>query len=74
MGPVYSCPIEMLRNDRMAMTKDRLETLIVASLQHYGHIATHSESKGGEMNYSRADAKLALSIAASPAEYHFGSA
>jgi len=56
------------------MTKDRLETLIVASLQHYGHIATHSESKGGEMNYSRADAKLALSIAASPAEYHFGSA
>jgi hypothetical protein len=63
--------IQMLCNDRRAMTKDQREALILASLQHYGHIAVHPESKHGELDYSRADAKLALSLAASLAEYHF---
>lgn len=64
--------IEMLRGDRKVMTKDDREALIIASLQHYSHPAAHSESRHGELDYSRADAKLALSLAVSLAEYHSG--
>lgn len=63
---------EMLKNEGRAMTKEEREALIIASLRHYAHMAAHSESKNGALDYSRSEAKLALSVAASLAEHHFG--
>jgi hypothetical protein len=63
--------IDLLRTDRRAMTKQEREDLLVAALQHYGHLAAHSESQRGQLEYSRANAKLALSVAASLAESRF---
>ena len=54
------------------MTKEDREDLLIAALQHYGHLAAHSESQQGQLEFSRADAKLALSLAASLAEHRFG--
>lgn len=64
--------IDMLSTGRRCMTKQDREDILIAGLQHYGHIAAHSESRRGELEYSRADAKLALSLAASLAEHRFG--
>jgi hypothetical protein len=54
------------------MTKQDREDTLIAALNHYGHLAAHSESKLGELGYSRSDAKLALSLAASLAEHRLG--
>lgn len=66
--------MDMLRTDRRGMTKEDREDLLVAALQHYCHLAAHSESQRGQLEYRRADAKLALSLAASLAEHRLGSA
>jgi hypothetical protein len=66
--------IDMLRTDRRGMTKEDREDLQIAALQHYCHLAAHSESQRGQLEYRRVDAKLALSLAASLAEYRLGHA
>jgi hypothetical protein len=65
--------LDKLSAGRKLMDKNEREAIVIAALQHYGHAATHSESKHGELDYSREDAKLALSLAASLAAYHFDS-
>jgi hypothetical protein len=64
--------MDMLRTDRRGMTKGDREDLLMAALQHYGHLAAHSGSQRGQLEYYRADAKLALSLAASLAEHQLG--
>ena len=64
--------ITMLSTGRREMTKQDREDILIAALQHYGHLAAHSESQHGELEYTRADAKLALSLAASLAEHRLG--
>jgi hypothetical protein len=64
--------IDMLSTGRRSMTKQDREDILIAALYHYGHLAAHSESQRGELEYSRADAKLALSLTASLAEHRFG--
>jgi len=64
--------IDMLCTDRRGMTKGDREDLLMAALQHYAHLAAHSESQRGQLEYSRADAKLALSLAASLPEHRLG--
>jgi hypothetical protein len=64
--------LDKLAASRRLMDKDEREAVIIAALQHYGHSAAHSDSKHGELDYKREDAKLALSLAASLASYHFG--
>lgn len=71
-GGRLAAAIEMLTTGRRAMTKQDREDVFIAALQHYCHLAAHPESQGGEMDYSRADAKLALSFAASLAEHRRG--
>lgn len=64
--------MDMLCTRRREMTKEDREDLLIAALQHYGHLAAHSESQRGQLDYRRADAKLALSLAASLAEHRMG--
>ncbi|MGE4482451.1 hypothetical protein [Acidocella sp.] len=66
--------MNMLQSDRRSMTKQHREDLLLAALHHYGHLAAHSESQRGELGFERADAKMAVSLAASLAEHHFGRA
>jgi len=63
--------LDRLSTGRKSMTKDERETVLLAALHHYCHLAAHSESRNGELDFGRADAKLAVSLAASLAEYHF---
>ena len=65
--------MDMLRTDRRGMTKENREDLLIAALQHYCHLAAHSESQRGQLEYCRADAKLALSLTVSLAEHRLGS-
>lgn len=67
LGPA----LEKLSSSRKSMTKYECADTIIAAIQNYGHAATHSESRNGELEYSRADAKLMISLAASLAEFHF---
>jgi hypothetical protein len=71
-GGRLTAAIDMLTTGRRTMTKQDREDILTAALQHYGHLAAHSESQRGELEYSRADAKLALSLAASLAEHRLG--
>jgi len=71
-GGRLAAAIDMLSTGRRGMTKQDREDILIAGLQHYGHIAAHSESQQGELAYSRADAKLALSLAACLAGHRFG--
>lgn len=50
---------------RQNMTKADREDFMTNALQIYTHLAAHSGSKDGEMNFSRTDAKMALAIASS---------
>jgi hypothetical protein len=61
-----------LEKDPRNLSKDEREAVLVASLRHYAHLAAHSESQQGTMDFDRSDAKLALSLAASLAAHHFG--
>jgi hypothetical protein len=70
-GDKLAPALDRLSSGRKSMTKDEREMVLVAALQHYGHLAAHSESKHGELDFDRADAKLALSIAASLASHFF---
>jgi hypothetical protein len=45
-----------------------LPARILAALHNYSHLAAHSGSKGG-VDFDRADAKLALSLAAALAAH-----
>ena len=45
-------------------TKADRETLILDSFRHYSHLAHHGPSEGGETAFSRAEAEIALQIAA----------
>lgn len=49
---------------RKNMTKDEREMAIWATLRHYTHQSHHTESEGGVDSYTRADAKLVLSLTA----------
>lgn len=71
-GGRLAAAIDMLSTGRRDMTKRDRADILVAALQHYGHLAAHSESQRGELEYTRADAKLALSLAASLAEHRLG--
>ena len=62
---------DRLASGRRSMSKDEREAVLLAALLHYGHLAAHSESQHGELDFDRADAKLALSLAASLAAHHF---
>gem|GEM_PF-3456249 len=46
------------------MTKEEREYAIFAALRHYTNLPHHGESEGGGVQFSRADASLALSLAA----------
>lgn len=70
-GSRLSPALQQLSSDRRAMTKDERSTVLVAALHHYAHLAVHSESQHGDLDFDRADARLALSIAASLASYYF---
>ena len=70
-GDQLAPALAQLSTGRRAMTKGERTTVLVSALQFYGHVATHSESRGGELDYDRSDAKLALSIAASLASHAF---
>lgn len=70
-GARSALALDKLAISRRTMTKDERGDAIVAAIQNYGHAAAHSESKHGELEYNRADAKLMLSLAASLAEFHF---
>lgn len=61
-----------LAEDPRDLSKGEREAVLVASLRHYTHLAAHSESQQGTMDFDRSDAKLALSLAASLAAHHFG--
>lgn len=52
-----------------AMSKDERESAILAVLRHYTHLAHHSEIHGGGVTYSRAEAKLLLTLATACAVY-----
>lgn len=71
-GGKLTVAMDMMRTDRRGMTKENREDLLMAALQHYGHLAAHSESQRGQLEYNRADAKLALSLSASLAEHQLG--
>jgi hypothetical protein len=70
-GEKLAPALNQFGSDRRAMTKDERTALLVSALQHYGHIAAHSESRGGDLDYTRAEASLALQISASLASYYF---
>jgi hypothetical protein len=70
-GTKMNAAFDKLANARKTMTKDERADAVIAAIQNYGHAATHSESRNGELEYSRADAKLMISLAASLAEFHF---
>ena len=70
-GTKLAPALQMLCTDRRRMTKGDREDLLVAALQHYGHLAAHSESQRGQLEYRRADAKMAVTLAASLAEHRF---
>jgi len=72
-GGKLTLAMDMLRTERRGMTKGDREDLLIAALHHYGHLAAHSESQRGQLEYNRADAKLALSVSASLAEHRLGS-
>jgi len=71
-GDSLSGALKELATDRKAMTKESRESALLAGLQHYAHLAAHSERQLGTMEFERRDAKLALSLAAVLAEHHFG--
>ena len=64
--------LKNLAQDPKNLSKDEREFLLVASLRHYAHLAAHSETQRGTMDFDRSDAKLAISLAASLAAHHFG--
>lgn len=67
-GSRLAAALTKLKNDRMNMSKDERQTAILASLQNYAHLAAHSSSEGG-VDYNRADAAFALSVAAALAAH-----
>jgi len=56
---------------RREMTTDERTLILTAALELFAHNAAHSESKHGDLDMDRADAKLALTIAASLASHYF---
>lgn len=65
-GKDWSTPLlKRLANDRAGMTKEERESAIWGSLRHYTHQAHHGDSEGGELYYTRAEAKLVLALTAS---------
>lgn len=52
------------KKTRSGMSKEERENAIWASLLHYTHQSHHGKSKGGENSYTRADAKLILTLTA----------
>ena len=57
--------LDRLSSDRGRMSKREREMAMLGALRHYTHLAHHGESEGGEVSYSRADAQLILTMAAS---------
>ncbi|MEQ9087085.1 MAG: hypothetical protein RIE23_07815 [Pontimonas sp.] len=51
--------------DRKGMSKEEREFGFWGALRHYTHQAHHGDSKGGEFQYTRAEAKLVLTLTAS---------
>ena len=48
-GGRLTAAIDMLTTGRRTMTKQDREDILTAALQHYGHLAAHSESQRGEL-------------------------
>lgn len=57
--------LDRLANKRTDMTAAEREGALWAAVRHYSHPAHHSSSDGGVSIYSRAEAQLVLTIAAS---------
>ena len=57
--------LEALSSGRREMSKSEREGAMLAALRHYTHQAHHGRSAGGETDYSRADARHVLALAAS---------
>ncbi|MDE0617224.1 MAG: hypothetical protein OXH87_06510 [Rhodospirillaceae bacterium] len=57
--------LDRLSSDRGGMSKREREMAMLGVLRHYTHLAHHGQSEGGEVSYSRADAQLILTLAAS---------
>ncbi len=55
----------LVSNQRKEMSKNEREDAILAALRHYTHLAHHVGSGADEINYSRADAQLVLTLVAS---------
>ncbi len=70
-GDPMQATFNKLAQDRRTMTTDERILALLGALQHFAHNAAHSEAKHGDLDMDRADAKLALSVAASLANHYF---
>jgi hypothetical protein len=61
--------LSLLRSEARNMDKSQREEAILAAIHHYTHLAAHSGSRQGELNYERSDARLILSLAAASAAH-----
>ena len=57
--------LDRLSSDRGGMSKNERERAMLGALRHYTHLAHHGQSEGGEICYSRADARHILTLVAS---------
>lgn len=57
--------LDQLANGRKDMTKAEREAALWGTLRHYTHQAHHGSSEGGEADYSRAEARMVLTLTAS---------
>jgi hypothetical protein len=57
--------LDRLAKNRTEMTATEREGALWAVARHYAHLAHHSPSDGGVLNYSRAEAQLLLRMVAS---------
>ena len=68
----FNGALRAFSNEREAMTKDDRVDALAGALRHLAHQAHHTESDGGHMAYGRADAALALAVAAALAAHRSG--
>lgn len=61
--------LSALAGERNSMGKDAREIALFSALRHYTHLAHHSDSEGGVTSYTRAEARLILSMTASVLAY-----
>jgi hypothetical protein len=60
----YGAAKTLIDGDKNSMTKEEREQVLAAMLHHYTQLSAHSVGRGGYLGYTRADAKLALTLVA----------